>query len=128
MNKYLSKNSVLRCFIIIVIFIGLSGCYSYRSISMEDYKQDKEHNSIKFLLKSGEEIIISEKDSVQISADDDKVLLSRRGDERTINFNEIEKIKEERFDYFKMCLGTSWITFGLILAIMVLFHPKMSVG
>jgi len=115
-------------FLLLLLIFNLTGCYSYRSISMEDYKQDKEHNSIKLLLKSGEEVIISEKYSVQISAEDDKIFISRQGDERTINFNDIEKIKEERFDYFKMCLGTSWITFGLILAIMVLFHPKLSVG
>ncbi len=115
-------------FLLLLLIFNLTGCYSYRSISMEDYKQDKEHNSIKLLLKSGEEVIISEKDSVQISAEDDKIFISRQGDERTINFNDIEKIKEERFDYFKMCLGTSWITLGLILAIMVLFHPKLSVG
>lgn len=114
----------LKNFLFVLALAAFSGCFSYHSISLEDYKQDKEHNSIKLLLKSGEEINISEKDSVQLLVDNEKILLSKKWDEKIIYINDIEKIKEEKFDFLKTCFGISWVLFITIL-IAVWVSPPM---
>jgi len=94
---------------------------------MEDYKQDKEHNSIKLLLKNGEEIIITEKDSVKIILEDDKILLIKKKDEKAIYLNDIETIEEEKFNLIRMCCMFSLVPFFLTF-IFVIFKVRINLA
>lgn len=114
-------------FFILIFALLFSGCSSWKIISNEEYSNGEKHNDVKIILKNGEELVISEKDSVIVLADGEKIILEKQKQNRIISYKDIEAIKEDKFDFLKTCFGISWVTLVLLIALL-LTHPRINLA
>lgn len=108
---------------LILIFLQFSGCYSYRTITQEDYIKQKEHGLTKLILKSGKEIIIEKQDDLTVLPDEEKFLIKNTSIDTVFSFSDIGKIKGEQFDLAKTCFGSAWILGGILMILLLISPP-----
>lgn len=134
-SRFLFRNFQKLFILNLFCVFQFAGCYSYKTISNEDYLQEKEHSSIKIILKTGEEIIVEKPTDLMILPDEKKIIIKNDTTEKVIFFEHIAKMKESKFDYLSSCISGVAITVAVILALLtinilviLLKYGRLSVG
>ena len=125
-KKCMEKKKYILDYIVILFLIKsllVSGCYSYREVSREDYLTKDRHNKSKVILNNKKEVVIEENENTKILSDSENIIIINDSSETNIPFSEINKIMEEKFDFGKTFFATFWLSLaafvvlGLILII-----------
>ena len=96
------KNNIYLILILICPLI-VSGCYSFREVSKEDYLKNERHNKTKFILNNKNELNIDKNNKTKIS-DDKEIIVINDTSQINVSISDINKIMEERFDIIKTIL------------------------
>lgn len=105
------------------ISILLTGCHSYFEVSRDDYSNLEKMNDIKVVYKNGKEFVVEKDDTTNVKIVGDSLIVSQGIDTKSIGMNEVEKIRESRFDFggtFSLIVGT--------LVLIILLMPPYSPG
>ena len=105
------------------VSILLTGCHSYFEVSRDDYSNLEKMNDIKIVYKDGKEFVVEKNDTTNIKMVEDSLIVSQGIDTKSIGMNEVEKIRESRFDFggtFSLIVGT--------LVLIILLMPPYSPG
>lgn len=102
--------------------ILLTGCYSFFEVPKEDYSNLEKMNDIKVVYKNGKEFVVEKDDTTNIKMVEDSLIVHQGIETKSIGMNEVEKIRESRFDLG----GTITISIVVFTFLLVLFfsaHP-----
>jgi len=101
----------------------LTGCHSFFEVPQNDYNNLDKMNDIKIVYKNGKEFIIEKDDTTNIKMAGDSLIVTQGTNTKFIGMNEVEKIRESRFDFggtFSLIVGT--------LVLIILLMPPYSPG
>mgnify|MGYP006335862263 FL=1 len=100
------------------VSIMLTGCHSFFEVPKDDYKKNKKMNDIKVVYKNGKDVVIEQDDTTNVKMVGDSLIVYQGIETKAIGMNEVEKIRESRFDLG----GTITLTLiGLTILIIVFF-------
>ena len=107
-------------FRIIVVLLSISvlitGCHSFFEVPQNDYNNLDKMNDIKVVYKSGKEFIVEKDDTTNIKMAGDSLIVTQGTNTKFIGMNEVEKIRESRFDLGgTITLSIVAFTFFLVL-------------
>ena len=97
----------------------LTGCHSFFEVPKEDYSNLEKMNDIKVVYKNGKEFVIEKDDTTNVKMIGDSLIVHQGIETKSIGMNEVEKIRESRFDLG----GTFSIIAGTIVIILLLMPP-----
>ncbi len=117
-NEFNLKYSILS--ILFCSFI-ISGCYSFREVSKEDYLKNEKHPKTKVILNNKEELIIDENENNKVTADNEKIIIVNDTSTINVSFSDIDKIMQERFDIIKTFFGTFWLSLATFVVLGLIF-------
>ena len=83
---------------LLAISILLTGCHSFFEVPREDYGNLEKLNDIKVVYKNGKEFIVEKDDTTNIKMVGDSLIVHQGIETQSIGMNEVEKIRESRFD------------------------------
>jgi len=98
------------------ISILLTGCYSFFEVPKNDYSNLERMNDIKVVYKNGKEFVIEKDDTTNIKIVGDSLIVHQGIEKQYIGMNEVEKIRESRFD-LGGTITISIVTFTLLLVL-----------
>ncbi len=96
--------------------ILLTGCHSFYEVPKEDYNNLERMNDIKVVYKNGKEFVVEKDDTTNIKMVEDSLIVHQGIETKSIGMNEVEKIKESRFD-LGGTITISIVTFTLLLVL-----------
>ena len=103
---------------LLAISILLTGCHSFFEVPKDDYSKIEAMNDIKVVYKNGKEFVVEKDDTTNIKMVEDSLIVYQGIETKSIGMNEVEKIKESRFDLG----GTITLTLiGLTILVIVFF-------
>ncbi len=105
-------------FIVALLSIStlLTGCHSFFEVPQNDYNYLDKMNDIKVVYKNGKEFIIEKDDTTNIKMAGDSLIVTQGTNTKFIGMNEVEKIRESRFDLGgTIILSIVALTFFLVL-------------
>ena len=79
---------------------------------------------IKIIYKNGKEFVIEKDDTTNIKIVGDSLIVYQGAEKKVVGMNEIEKIKESRFDFG----GTFSLIVGTLVLIVLLMPPFRPAG
>ena len=94
----------------------LTSCHSFFEVPKEDYSNLETMNDIKVVYKNGKEFVIEKDDTTNIKMVEDSLIVHQGIETKSIGMNEVEKIKESRFD-LGGTITISIVTFTLLLVL-----------
>ena len=103
---------------LLAISILLTGCHSFFEVPKDDYSNLEKMNDIKVVYKNGKEFIVEKDDTTNIKMVGDSLIVHQGIETQSIGMNEVEKIRESRFDFggtFSLIVGTSILVIVLII-------------
>ena len=103
---------------LLAISILLTGCHSFFEVPKDDYGNLEKMNDIKVVYKNGKEFIVEKDDTTNIKMVGDSLIVHQGIETQSIGMNEVEKIRESRFDFggtFSLIVGTSILVIVLII-------------
>lgn len=110
----------VAAFHLIVFLLSLSilltGCHSFYEVPKEDYNNLERMNDIKVVYKNGKEFVVEKDDTTNIKMVEDSLIVHQGIETKSIGMNEVEKIKESRFD-LGGTITISIVTFTLLLVL-----------
>ena len=113
-------NNSVAAFRFIILLLSLSvllaGCHSFYEVPKEDYNNLERMNDIKVVYKNGKEFVVEKDDTTNIKMVEDSLIVYQGIETKSIGMNEVEKIKESRFD-LGGTITISIITFTLLLVL-----------
>lgn len=83
---------------ILCISILITGCYSYYTIPDDDYSKIDNMEDIKIVYTNGKEFVVEINDTTTVNIYGDSLVVNQGAEEKFLQMNEVEKIKENRFD------------------------------
>lgn len=111
-----TKSSFRIIVVLLSISILLTGCHSFFEVPKQDYKNLDKMNDIKIIYKNGKEFIIEKDDTTNIKMAGDSLIVTQGTNTKFIGMNEVEKIRESRFDLGgTIILSIVAFTFFLVL-------------
>ncbi len=119
----MGKEFNLKYSILSVLFVSfiLSGCYSFREVSKEDYLKSERHPKTKIILNNKEELIFDENENNKVITDSEKIIIINDISKVNVSFSDIDKIMEERFDIIKTFFGTFWLSLATFVVLGLIF-------
>ena len=75
-----------------------TGCYSYYTIPNDDYSKIENMEDIKIVYTNGKEFIVEKNDTTNARIIEDSLVVNQGFEKKFIQMNEVEKIRENRFD------------------------------
>ena len=115
-----------KCFLFIIIFLSVSllltGCHSYYLIPKDDYNKIEAMEDIKIVYTNGKEFVVEKDDTTHIKIVGDSLVVYQGAEKKIVGMNEIEKIKESRFDLG----GTITLSISALTFLMVIFFSSLS--
>jgi hypothetical protein len=96
--------------------ILFTGCHSFYSIPSDDYYDLEKMNVLKIVYKNGKEFVVEKNDTTQIKIVGDSLVVYQGAEKKVVGMNEIEQIKESRFDFG----GTFSLIIGIPIAIVII--------
>ncbi len=94
----------------------LTSCHSFFEVPKEDYSNLEKMNDIKVVYKNGKEFVVEKDDTTNIKMVEDSLIVHQGIETKSIGMNEVEKIKESRFD-LGGTITISIVTFTLLLVL-----------
>lgn len=111
-----TRSSFRIIVVLISISILLTGCHSFFEVPQNDYNYLDKMNDIKIVYKNGKEFIIEKDDTTNIKMAGDSLIVTQGTNTKFIGMNEVEKIRESRFDLGgTITLSIVAFTFFLVL-------------
>jgi hypothetical protein len=104
------------------ISILYTGCHSFYSIPSNDYNDLEKMNNLKIVYKNGKEFVVEKDDTTHIKIVGDSLVVYQGAEKKIVGMNEIEKIKESRFDLG----GTMTLSISALTFLMVIFFSSLS--
>lgn len=102
MNKIFSispsKFTVQFIICILSVSILLTGCHSYYVILKDNYHKINSMEDIKIVYTNGKECVVEKNDTVNYRMIGDSLVVNQGNNQKIILMNEVDKIKENRFD------------------------------
>ena len=83
---------------LLAISILLTGCHSFFEVPKDDYSNLEKMDVIKVVYKNGKEFIVEKDDTTNIKMVGDSLIVHQGIETQSIGMNEVEKIRESRFD------------------------------
>ena len=83
---------------VLSISILFTSCYSYYTIPNEDYSKIENMEDIKVVYTNGKEFVVEKNDTTNVRIAGDSLVVIHGAEKKFIQMNEVEKIKENRFD------------------------------
>ena len=119
----MGKEFYLKYSILSVLFVSfiLSGCYSFREVSKEDYLKSERHPKTKIILNNKEELIFDENENNKVITDSEKIIIINDTSKVNVSFSDIDRIMEERFDIIKTFFGTFWLSLATFVVLGLIF-------
>ena len=121
-------NNSIAAFRFIVFLLSLSilltGCHSFYEVPKDDYSNLEKMNDIKVVYKNGKEFIVEKDDTTNIKMVEDSLIVHQGIETKSIGMNEVEKIRESRFDLG----GTITLTLIGLTILVILFFSNYSPG
>jgi len=112
-----NSNYIFQTTIILLsISILLTGCHSFFGVPKDDYSNLEKMNDIKVVCKNGKEFVVEKDDTTNIKMVEDSLIVHQGIETKSIGMNEVEKIKESRFD-LGGTITISIVTFTLLLVL-----------
>jgi hypothetical protein len=115
--SYHSSISFRLIVILLSFSILITGCHSYFTIQKKDYSNIGKMDDIKVVYKNGKEFVVERDDTTNIKLVGDSLVISEGVETKIIGMNEVEKIKENKFDLG----GTITISLVALTILVVLF-------
>lgn len=113
-----TRSSFRIIVVLISISILLTGCHSFFEVPQNDYNYLDKMNDIKVVYKNGKEFIVEKDDTTNIKIAGDSLIVTQGTNTKFIGMNEVQKIRESRFDLG----GTITLTLiGLTIMVIVFF-------
>jgi hypothetical protein len=97
----------------------LTGCHSFFEVPVEDYSNLEKMNDIKVVYKNGKEFVVEKDDTTNVKIVGDSLFVYQGIETKYIGMNEVEKIREYRFDFG----GTFSLIVGVLVLIILLMPP-----
>jgi len=121
-------NNSVAAFRLIVFLLSLSilltGCHSFYEVPKEDYNNLEKMNDIKIVYKNGKEFVVEKDDTTNIKMVEDSLIVHQGIETKSIGMNEVEKIRESRFDLG----GTITLTLIGLTILFIVFASNYSPG
>ena len=118
----------VAAFRLIVFLLSLSilltGCHSFYEVPKEDYNNLEKMNDIKIVYKNGKEFVVEKDDTTNIKMVEDSLIVHQGIETKSIGMNEVEKIRESRFDLG----GTITLTLIGLTILFIVFASNYSPG
>jgi hypothetical protein len=113
-------------FIICILCISIlfTGCYSYYTIPSEDYSKIENMEDIKIVYTNGKEFVVEKNDTTYAKVIGDSLIVKRGLENKFIQMNEVEKIRENRFNL----VATITLTVVGLAILFVVFASNISPG
>lgn len=114
------KHSVTSFHFIVFLLslsILLTGCHSFFEVPKDDYSNLEKMNHIKVVYKNRKEFVVEKDDTTNVKIVGDSSIVYQGSEKKLIGMNEVEKIRESRFDLG----GTITISIILFTFFLVLF-------
>jgi len=86
------------------------GCYSYFPVSDNDLSNVNKDNRLKITLKDKRELYVNSISDINLMDSSEVEICMSDSIKVTVLFSEIEKIRQEKFDFGKSCFTGFWIT------------------
>ena len=121
------NNSVIAFrFIVFLLSVSilLTGCHSFFEVTKDDYSNLEKMNDIKIVYKNGKEFVVEKDDTTNIKMVEDSLIVHQGIETKSIGMNEVEKIRESRFDLG----GTITLTLIGLTILVILFFSNYSPG
>ena len=119
-------NNSIAAFRFIVFLLSISilltGCHSYFEVSRDDYSNLEKMNDIKVVYKNGKEFIVEKDDTTNIKMVGDSLIVHQGIETQSIGMNEVEKIRESRFD-LGVTITISIVAFTFFLVLFLSADP-----
>jgi len=109
---------------ILSISILFTGCYSYYTIPNDDYSKIENMEDIKIVYTNGKEFVVEKNDTTYTKVIEDSLIVKRGLEIKIIQMNEVEKIRESRFNL----VGTITLTVVGLAILFVVFASNYSPG
>lgn len=107
---------------ILSISILVTSCYSYFTIPKVDYYKIESMEDIKIVYMNGKEFVVEKNDTTYVKVIRDSLTVHKGIEETSIDMDEVDKIKESRFDLG----GTITISLVALTILVVLFFSTFS--
>jgi len=121
-------NNSVAAFRFIVFLLSLSilltGCHSFFEVSKDEYSNLEKLNDIKVVYKNGKEFVIEKDDTTNIKMVGDSLIVHQGIETQYIGMNDVEKIRESRFDLG----GTITLTLIGLTILFIVFASNYSPG
>jgi len=121
-------NNSIAAFRFIVFLLSLSillsGCHSFFEVPKDDYNNLEKMNDIKIVYKNGKEFVVEKDDTTNIKMVGDSLIVHQGIETKSIGMNEVEKIRESRFDFG----GTFSLIVGTLVLVILLMPPYRPSG
>ena len=109
---------------LLAISILLTGCHSFFEVPREDYGNLEKLNDIKVVYKNGKEFIVEKDDTTNIKMVGDSLIVHQGIETQYIGMNDVENIRESRFDLG----GTITLTLIGLTILFIVFASNYSPG
>ncbi len=106
------------------VSILLTGCHSFFEVPKDDYNNLEKMNDIKVVYKNGKEFVIEKDDTTNIKMVGDSLIVHQGIETQYIGMNDVEKIRESRFDLG----GTITLTLIGLTILFIVFASNYSPG
>ena len=99
------------------VSIMLTGCYSFFEVPKDGYSNLEKMNDIKIVYKNGKEFVVEKDDTTNVKIVGDSLIVYQGSEKKLIGMNEVEKIRESRFDFGRTLSLVVGTVAGFILAV-----------
>ncbi len=113
----------LRIFLLSMAIL-LTGCHSFFEVPKDDYNKLEAMNDIKVVYKNGKEFVVEKDDTTNVKIVGDSLIVYQGTNTKSIGMNEVEKIRESRFDLG----GTITLTLIGLTILVIVFFSNYSPG
>ena len=103
------------------VSIMLTGCYSFFEVPKDGYSNLEKMDDIKVVYKNGKEFIVEKDDTTNVKMVGDSLMVYQGIETQSIGMNEVEKIKESRFDFGRTLSLVVGTVVGFILTVSLIF-------
>ncbi|MBK9097973.1 MAG: hypothetical protein IPM14_07610 [bacterium] len=83
---------------VLSISILVTGCHTYFTIPKDDYNKIESMEDIKIVYMNGKEFVVEKNDTNYVKVIRDSLTVHKGIEETSIDMDEVDKIKEMRFD------------------------------
>jgi len=124
-----NSNYIFQTTIILLsISILLTGCHSFFGVPKDDYSNLEKMNDIKVVCKNGKEFVVEKDDTTNIKMVEDSLIVHQGIETKSIGMNEVEKIRESRFDFGRtMSLVVGTVVGFLLVAGFILWASGVDI-